>query len=63
MRNGVSISLAHEPLKDRATDNPAPFEHQMLVTGIDNPGQFAVDSYRVRFHGYAHTHLDALCHM
>lgn len=60
---GESISLAHHPLKDRALDNSAPFEHQMIETGINNPGQFVLDSYLIRYHGYAHTHLDALCHM
>tara|TARA_B100000678_G_scaffold273538_1_gene263954 strand:- start:401 stop:1453 length:1053 start_codon:yes stop_codon:yes gene_type:complete len=61
--DGESISLAHDPLKTRAVDNPAPFEHRMLEIGMNNPGQFVLDSYSVRYHGYAHTHLDALCHM
>ena len=27
------------------------------------PGQFSLDTYGVLYHGYAHTHMDALCHM
>jgi hypothetical protein len=34
----------------------------MNRTGAD-PGQFAVDTYSVLYHGYAHTHMDSLCHM
>ena len=33
-RDGVSVSLAHNPLTERAEDNPSPFEHTM------NPGLF-----------------------
>jgi kynurenine formamidase len=37
-------------------DNPSPFEHTM------NPGLF-MDTYKVSYHGYAHSHIDALCHI
>jgi len=33
------------------------------VTGKNSPGQFSLDHYGVSYHGYAHTHMDALCHM
>jgi kynurenine formamidase len=55
-REGTSVSLAHNPLTDRAVDNPSPFEHTM------NPGLF-MDTYKVSYHGYAHSHIDALCHI
>ena len=55
-KDGVSVSLAHSPLTERAEDNPSPFEHTM------NPG-FFMDTYKVSYHGYAHSHIDALCHI
>ena len=58
VREGVSVSLAHDVEKERTADNARPFEHTMSITG-----QFALDTYSVNYHGYIHTHLDALCHM
>jgi kynurenine formamidase len=55
-QQGVTVSLAHNPLTDKADDNAAPFEHTM------NRG-FTTDTFRVSYHGYAHSHLDALCHI
>ena len=56
VKNGISLSLAHNVLTEKAVDNPNPLEHTML------PG-FFMDSYRVSYHGYAHSHIDALCHI
>jgi len=56
VRNGISVSLAHNPLTEAAEDNTSPFEHTM------NRG-FTTDTYRVAYHGYAHSHIDALCHI
>ena len=53
---GTSVSLSHNYLKDKAPDNPSPFEHVM------NRG-FQSDTYKVNYHGYAHSHMDGLCHM
>jgi len=55
-KTGLTVSLAHNPLTDQADDNASPFEHTM------NKG-FTTDTYRVSYHGYAHSHLDALCHI
>jgi kynurenine formamidase len=55
-RVGFTVSLAHNPLTEKAEDNASPFEHTM------NKG-FTTDTYRVSYHGYAHSHLDALCHI
>ncbi len=60
---GVSVSLARDVEKDKAVDNPRPFLHKMLNVGLNNPGQFVSDDYQVSYHGYAHTHMDSLCHM
>ena len=53
---GIVVGLAHPPLTEAAPDNGSPFEHTM------NPG-FSTDTYRVSYHGYAHSHIDALCHI
>jgi len=58
VREGVSVSLAHDVEKERAADTTSPFQHTMTLTP-----QFSLDAYSVNYHGYAHTHLDALCHM
>ena len=63
VETGVSVSLAHDVLKTKSADNPSPFEHKMVMTGLNSPGQFCVDTYSVLYHGYAHSHLDAICHM
>ena len=62
VRHGVSVSLSRNAAKDLADDNPNVFEHKMLKTGLDE-GQWAVDNYSVSYHGYAHTHMDSLCHL
>ncbi len=63
VKEGYSISLAHNAETDKALDNPSPFSHTMLSNGAHPSGQFVLDNYSVSFHGYAHTHMDALCHM
>jgi kynurenine formamidase len=55
-KTGETVSLAHNPLTERAEDNASPFEHTM------NRG-FTTDRYSVSYHGYAHSHIDALCHI
>ena len=56
VRIGRAVGLAHSPLTVKDVDNGSPFEHTM------NKG-FSTDTYRVSYHGYAHSHLDALCHI
>jgi len=55
-KTGQTVSLVHNPLTDKADDNASPFEHTML------PG-FSMDRYSVSYHGYSHSHMDALCHI
>jgi kynurenine formamidase len=64
VRDGVTISLARTIETAAAADNPAPFGHSMTAAG-DQPllGAFSMDSLTVSYHGYAHTHMDSLCHM
>ena len=61
VKEGVSVSLARNPQKEKAIDNASPYQHTMIRTGLDN-GDSVMDTYTVSYHGFAHTHLDALCH-
>src|SRR5262249_15256268 len=58
VREGFAVSLARDADTEAAIDNANPYEHTM--TGIRDA--VAVDRISVAFHGYAHTHLDALAH-
>jgi len=64
VRSGVSVSLSRTAETEKAADNNLPFQHVMTSTGA-NPsgGSYAVDTYSVSYHGWAHTHMDSLCHM
>ncbi|HYB96883.1 MAG TPA: cyclase family protein [Vicinamibacterales bacterium] len=55
-KTGQTVSLVHNPITEKSEDNALPFEHTM------NQG-FTTDTWRVSYHGYAHSHLDALCHI
>jgi len=55
-KTGDSVSLARNPMTERAEDNNSPFEHTMLRGNN-------MDRYAVSYHGYAHSHIDALCHI
>jgi kynurenine formamidase len=56
VKDGVTVSLAHNVLTEKAEDNSNPFEHTMLRGNN-------MDRYAVSYHGYAHSHIDALCHI
>jgi kynurenine formamidase len=62
VREGITVSLAHPTLTGEAPDNTNPYGHELVLHG-GGPGPWAVDRLSVLFHGYAHSHLDALCHM
>ncbi len=62
VREGVPVSLAHDVIKE-PTDGSAPFIHRMVsLPKPDVEASFASDEYAVNYHGFAHTHMDALCH-
>ena len=63
VREGVSVSLARDVEKEKAIDNGSPFQHLMDRTGTNNPGFSVADTFKVSYHGMAHTHIDSLCHM
>ena len=59
---GVSVSLAFDLAKEAGTNNEFPLEHSLRVHE-DDGGVFAEDTYTIRYHGFAHSHVDALCHI
>ncbi|MGD9719757.1 MAG: cyclase family protein [Pirellulales bacterium] len=63
VREGTSVSLARILEKQPAVDNPDPFVQTMLPNVNGGDSQWSLDRYSVAYHGYAHTHLDALCHL
>jgi len=63
VQKGISVSLAHQMIKQVAPDNQSPFEHTMISDGVTSSGQWATDTYKISYHGLAHTHLDSLCHL
>ena len=60
VREGYSVSLARDLDRERSIDNPTPFSAKMSPPA---DGQFNMDEYQIFFHGFAHTHLDALSHV
>jgi kynurenine formamidase len=74
VKDGISISMALDadiPLEGQVVPPQAPgsrprytWEHVMLRDGqnMKTPSGYAVDSYKVTFHGNNTTHLDALSH-
>ncbi|HVA45337.1 MAG TPA: cyclase family protein [Pirellulales bacterium] len=63
VRDGVTVSLARAAIKEEADGSPA-FEHKIVA--LPKPGDeiaYAGDEFAVRYHGFAQTHLDGLCHL
>jgi kynurenine formamidase len=58
VKDGVPVSLSHDLMTERSEDNTSPFVHAMLPRA----GGFWLDTYSFNYHGYAYTHMDALCH-
>jgi kynurenine formamidase len=63
VKDATSVSLAHNPLTERAEDNPSPFERSMNPPLSRPPWFSLLDTYKVSYHGTAHSHIDALCHI
>ncbi len=62
-KEGVSVSLSHSYIEQKAEDATSPFVREMIY--INPPGpyvQFVGDRFTVEYHGFAHSHIDALCH-
>jgi kynurenine formamidase len=63
VKKGISVSLARDVEKEAAPDNSSPFQHDMLQFGRGTTGPWASDKFSVDYHGFAHTHMDSLCHL
>src|SRR5262249_26197404 len=61
VRSGRAVSLSREFPTTPHPGNPQPSQHWMKV-GPRGTGGFAADFYGSYYHGWASTHLDALCH-
>lgn len=61
VREGVSISLALELNKIADGMNTSPFVHELEVSTFGGH-EVAGDRYSVQYHGFAHSHMDALPH-
>jgi kynurenine formamidase len=60
VRTGRRVSCARPLPTEPAIDNPRPVEHHMVGTATEGYGG---DWFGVAPHGYATSHLDALCHI
>ncbi len=63
VKEGISVSLARNAEEKEAADNPSPFGQTMIKTGNEPGNQWAMDNFNVSYHGFAHTHIDSLCHL
>jgi kynurenine formamidase len=64
VRSGAPVSLSRLAETEKSPDNGSPFGHVMTATGDPaSGGTFSLDTYSVSYHGWAHTHMDSLCHM
>jgi kynurenine formamidase len=62
VRSGVSVSMAHDVVKVRMDDS-TPFEHEVIRGATSGDVGGVGDRYSVKYHGFTHTHIDALCHI
>lgn len=62
-KSGITVSLERKLDTMESADNSNPLTHIMTNTG-ENPvaGAYAMDRYEISYHGYGHTHMDALGH-
>lgn len=63
VKKGISLSLARDMETKTALDNPSPFKQEMLKFGRGTDSPWAADSFTIDYHGFAHTHMDSLCHL
>ena len=57
------VSISREYPKNPGPTNPVPAQHFMRRNVREPGGGSVVDYYGFIYHGYTHTHLDALCHV
>jgi kynurenine formamidase len=64
VREGLSVSLAHNQETMPSLDNAQPLIRVMnTIAGSDEPKfSLSTDTYTMNYHGYFYSHMDALCH-
>ncbi len=65
VKEGASFSMARSAEYKDAVDNPAPIVRKTTRVGTGQPGKGiggTSDTFFISYHGYAHTHMDTLCH-
>jgi kynurenine formamidase len=64
VKEGFSISMAHDALTTPAPDNSQPIIRGAVKASNAMPGDVSsvVDTFFISYHGLAHTHMDSLCH-
>jgi kynurenine formamidase len=60
VRSGRTVSCARSLPTQPALDNPEPVAHHMIATASEGYG---ADYFAIASHGYATSHIDALCHI
>jgi len=60
VRSGATVSCARPLPTQAAPDNPNPVAHHMIATATEGYG---ADYFAIAPHGYATSHIDALCHI
>ena len=64
---GISVSLSRTADTRLSIYNSSPYSHNMIAYGgkpiVDGKANWSTDQFVVNYHGYAHTHIDALCHL
>lgn len=64
VRSGRSVSLSRDFPKTPGAGNPNPAQHFIQSSAAPGGGAGgATDYYGISYHGYASTHIDALCHV
>lgn len=58
---GISVSMSFDLNTKEELNNGNPFQHALYTIAF-NGHQVAGDTYSVRYHGYAHSHMDGLPH-
>ena len=63
VREGITVSLARPLDFEKAADNGSPYVREMTSTGEKPTSGAGMDKFEVSYHGWAHTHMDALSHI
>ncbi|HEY2108165.1 MAG TPA: cyclase family protein [Candidatus Binataceae bacterium] len=66
VKTGETVSMSLPLATLTSNDNPTPVTHLMMQAGTDSPRQSmagVADYFAISPHGFATTHLDALCHI